>query len=542
MARAPPTLPLVLAEASLRRLGTFRLRSLGADPVLVFARTLGMLVEPDASAIVPGGARDVRLVLRAGREVRVTVLDPAGRPLVGALVATGAPGTRTAAGGLRVGARSVPGAPPARTGAPPAVGGMTFTNREGVALLVGLDPSADVTLRVTPGPTRSDLRPIVLPRWRPADSTLRLEPALRLRGRVLLPDGNSAPPALIEQFDGARWVKVGSTRKDGTFELLGMASGPGRSGRAVCLPTRWHGGRRRRREPRGASRSARGGPGPVADRPVGGQDIMRTTSEHPCGASMTATNCHASSPLSFPARRRAGVRQLPRRSSRPPDVPRAETDRFDSGPAPYALSRPHRGWSPGPLPTPLPCACPPSGGPRAPRDPPRLVGAASARDRRHGGVVWANVGGAGREGSRQRRSTQATRASTAPACSRRASARRRAPLRRQKPAPPVRSTPRAPARWWARWWIEGAPSWWMSRAVRAVRRAVHHHDDRRLAIPGQPHKDGAVGTGLSPSPAPGCLHPTPTIGRRSSADRGEARSSAASRTGGRASASPGPPN
>lgn len=222
----PPTLPLVLAEARCDVSGRFVLRGLGADPVLVVARTLGMLVEPDASAIVPGGARDVRLVLRAGREVRVTVLDPAGRPLVGALVATGAPGTRTAAGGLRVGARSVPGAAPARTGAPPAGGGMTFTNREGVALLVGLDPSADVTLRVTPGPTRSDLRPIVLPRWRPADSTLRLEAALRLRGRVLLPDGSSAPPALIEQFDGARWVKVGSTRKDGTFELEGLPSGP----------------------------------------------------------------------------------------------------------------------------------------------------------------------------------------------------------------------------------------------------------------------------------------------------------------------------
>ena len=234
----PPRIPLVLAEAHSDAYGAFVLRAMGTDPVLVVARTQGMLLEPGSEATVAGGARDVHLVLRAGREVRITVLDPDGRPIAGALVLTRAADSRRGGGDVRMGRDSAPEAPPGDRGRHPAGTGLTFSNGDGVALLVGLDPSEEVALDVYAGPSRRGLLGTHLPRWRPADSTIRLEAAHVLRGRVTLPDGSLGPTASIERFDGTRWEKMGSTGKDGGFELQGLSAGPWTLRAALFASTR----------------------------------------------------------------------------------------------------------------------------------------------------------------------------------------------------------------------------------------------------------------------------------------------------------------
>jgi len=234
----PPRIPLVLGEAHSDTYGAFVLRAMGTDPVLVVARTQGMLLEPGSEATVAGGARDVRLVLRAGREVRITVLDPDGRPIEGARVFAIATESRMGTGGVRMGAGSAPGATGADRGRPPAGMAFTFSNGDGVALLVGLDPTEEWALDVYAGPSRQGLLPTNLPRWRPADSTIRLEAAHALRGRVTLPDGSLGPTASIERFDGTRWEKVGSTGKDGGFELRGLPAGPWTLRAALFASTR----------------------------------------------------------------------------------------------------------------------------------------------------------------------------------------------------------------------------------------------------------------------------------------------------------------
>ncbi len=234
----PPRIPLVLAEAHSDAYGAFVLRAMGNAPVLVVARTQGMLLEPGSEATVAGGARDVQLVLRAGREVRITVLDPDGRPIAGARVFTSAADSRMSRGLVRVGRVSGSGAPPGDRGRPPAGIGLTFSNGDGVALLVGLDPYEEVALDVSAGPLRPGLLPVRLPRWRPADSTIRLEAAHVLRGRVTLPDGSLGPTASIERFDGTRWERVGSTGKDGGFELRGLPAGPWTLRAALFASTR----------------------------------------------------------------------------------------------------------------------------------------------------------------------------------------------------------------------------------------------------------------------------------------------------------------
>gem|GEM_PF-4672261 len=162
----------------------------------------------EAPAPVSPPRRVVRLDLRGNRrvsfpepghvkgehETRIRVLDPRGRPV--ALASVRRPTESTS------------------------------TDDEGLAIFVGLDPRAEFALAVEPRPSDPRCRAVLLPRWRPADSTIQLEADRPVPGRVLSPDGSRGPAAVIERFEGPRWWQAGLTTPDGSFVLRGLPSPP----------------------------------------------------------------------------------------------------------------------------------------------------------------------------------------------------------------------------------------------------------------------------------------------------------------------------
>lgn len=187
-------LPLVFDDVRSDATGAFVLHGVGTEPVFVAALGEAPYVAAGASTTVPGGARAIRLVLRKGREARVTVLDPAGRPVAQANVDAGIP--------------------------------LLSTNAEGVLVLTGLDPAAEIALRVSPPLARADLRGTTLPHWRAADVTVRLERGYHVRGRVVAPDGERGVSGVVQHLVGTEWKTVAGMQPDGTFEVRGLAEGP----------------------------------------------------------------------------------------------------------------------------------------------------------------------------------------------------------------------------------------------------------------------------------------------------------------------------
>src|SRR5262249_42059782 len=150
------------------------------------------------------------IVLRPGSRVSVTVLDPGGQPVVGA-VAGVVP--RTFDADARGRSRAVRAA----VDTAKAEERCARSDDRGAVRIEGVDVSVESTLVVLPGATlRPDLSPLVLSGWKPAATTVWLERWLSTRGVVRTPTGEPLPGVSVMRWRGPD-VDVLETDADGRF-------------------------------------------------------------------------------------------------------------------------------------------------------------------------------------------------------------------------------------------------------------------------------------------------------------------------------------
>lgn len=150
----------------------------------------------------PAGATGLELRLEAGVVAVLTVLDPVGRPVVGASVEA-----ETVAS-LQTGV----GYDSAQTDA------------NGHARLERLAPAQRYEVTVTPTPGSGFAR-ASLGNWTPQDTTVRLVAARAVRGRVRDATGRPISEVVIEYADEEEWGGSVETEKDGTFTLEDLGGG-----------------------------------------------------------------------------------------------------------------------------------------------------------------------------------------------------------------------------------------------------------------------------------------------------------------------------
>jgi protocatechuate 3,4-dioxygenase beta subunit len=147
------------------------------------------------------GTKGVEVRLRAALVVHVTVLDGAGRPVPQATVTFHGSGATTwsATGDAR-------------------------TDERGVARLGGLDAAGlyDVDVRVD---GRSDLAPARIREWTPADTTVRLAHARKVKGVIRDRAGQPVTGAHVFATVGESTTWSPSTGADGRFSIEGLATG-----------------------------------------------------------------------------------------------------------------------------------------------------------------------------------------------------------------------------------------------------------------------------------------------------------------------------
>lgn len=178
--------------------GRFRIGRLsaGLHSIRVSAPDSAGAMEPvDA----PAGKTDLEIVLAAGLEAPLTVLDADGKPVEGAIVFIDRPNAR------RV---------------------VDESDSAGVARPRGLDPSARYDLRIEPPLRRGDCLPLERTGWSPGDSPVTLPRGLALRGVVRDGTGRPVAHANVERLspDGEAQQRTTSAR-DGTFELSRVPEG-----------------------------------------------------------------------------------------------------------------------------------------------------------------------------------------------------------------------------------------------------------------------------------------------------------------------------
>ncbi|MBL9086578.1 MAG: carboxypeptidase regulatory-like domain-containing protein [Planctomycetia bacterium] len=195
--------------------GRFRIGRLsaGLHSVRVSAPDSAGAMEPvDA----PAGKTDLEIVLAAGLEAPLTVLDADGKPVEGAIVFIERPNAR------RV---------------------VDESDSAGVARPRGLDPSARYDLRIEPPLRRADCLPLERTGWSPGESPVTLPRGLALRGVVRDGTGRPVAHANVERLspDGETQQRTTSGR-DGGFELTRVPEGTTRlvarsSDEALAGPT-----------------------------------------------------------------------------------------------------------------------------------------------------------------------------------------------------------------------------------------------------------------------------------------------------------------
>lgn len=204
-AAPPPDATRRLAAAATDAAGRFSF----AD---VVRAEVELVVLPDERYEVPSprpvrkGVRDLRLVLARAARPTVVVLDAAGH----AVRTTVEVDDVLAPGGVR----------------------RWSTDGDGRAALGGL--AARARYRLVVRAPSAEWQTAVRPAWAPADTEVRLEPALRVGGVVVDDDGAPVPDASVwvEGPDGTS--SVVSVDAAGRFEVGGVAPGPVRL-RAACL-------------------------------------------------------------------------------------------------------------------------------------------------------------------------------------------------------------------------------------------------------------------------------------------------------------------
>jgi hypothetical protein len=166
-------------------------------PACVFrvsAPSLAGLIAPSATVEIEDGEHEVVLSYRAGVNARVTVVDPEGRPVAGAIVHVR---------GVDAAAR---------------------TDDEGTALLEGLDPDRDAKLLVQP-PLGADVLATEVDPWPVRDTRVVLQLGLCVSGRVVDDRGDPVPHANVHRnTKGASWTQTKAGR-DGSFRFRGLRPG-----------------------------------------------------------------------------------------------------------------------------------------------------------------------------------------------------------------------------------------------------------------------------------------------------------------------------
>ncbi|MBL9089492.1 MAG: carboxypeptidase regulatory-like domain-containing protein [Planctomycetia bacterium] len=150
----------------------------------------------------PAGATGLELRLEAGVAALFTVLDPVGRPVVGASVeAETVASLETGAGYDRA-----------------------QTDPNGHARLERLAPAQRYEVTVTPTPGSGFAR-ASLGNWTPQDTTVRLGTARTVRGRVRDATGRPISEVGIEYADEEEWDGYVVSENDGTFTLEDVGGG-----------------------------------------------------------------------------------------------------------------------------------------------------------------------------------------------------------------------------------------------------------------------------------------------------------------------------
>jgi hypothetical protein len=151
---------------------------------------------------------DVRVALKAGREVTLTVTDSDGRPVAGAVVRCSHDVAR-GKGFVEVWEDAT-----------------KLTDARGRVVLEALDPDRSYALEIrdVDGRFVPERRP-----WRPRDETLRMRRSLSVRGRAVTAEGTPVEWAHVHAKPGGAAAQAmpasAVTARDGTFHLLGLPEG-----------------------------------------------------------------------------------------------------------------------------------------------------------------------------------------------------------------------------------------------------------------------------------------------------------------------------
>lgn len=177
--------------------GEFRAPGLPREEVRVFVSPPLPFATP-AALVVPPGTDRVEVSVEAADRAEVTVLDPAGTPVVGA----------------RVCALDKPGR--CDDGA--------LTDARGVAAVTDLRAGRKYVLHVEPS---WDYLAWTQTDWTPAPTTVRLERSFGLSGFVRTPDGKPIVKAFVQHDDAGTvwWAQSTNTDEEGAFHFSRLRAG-----------------------------------------------------------------------------------------------------------------------------------------------------------------------------------------------------------------------------------------------------------------------------------------------------------------------------
>jgi hypothetical protein len=183
--------------------GAFRIGGLAERAYRLTARPPRQYAPPDPLS-ARGGAKDLRLVLKAAAAPSVTVLDYDGKPVADASVRVSREDRED-----------------------DATASYRRTSSGGIVRIEGLDPDLTYDLEVMPY-GRADLLPAKRPGWKPADTTVRLEHGYELEVFVKDPGGRPLAEVGVTARDpgASEDLQSSSTDDEGRAILKRLRAGP----------------------------------------------------------------------------------------------------------------------------------------------------------------------------------------------------------------------------------------------------------------------------------------------------------------------------
>ncbi len=182
--------------------GSFRLGRLGEGRVAIWTKAPRAGAPPEPTLADPGERVTIRLP--RGVDATVTVVDPAGAPVEGAIVRVRPVGDDAKA-----------------TWSSEA---RDLTGPGGVLRLADLAPGQTFTLSITPPPERRDMTPFE-EKWTAADTTVRLFPRGAIEGEVRDAAGRPLPDATVHALGQDGRERTCDSDRHGRFRLDGLGGG-----------------------------------------------------------------------------------------------------------------------------------------------------------------------------------------------------------------------------------------------------------------------------------------------------------------------------